>query len=242
MHGRRLLLLAAVCLLTVRPVIAEPPAEKPGLVFVVGGIGGVDLVGPSLRHIGVQHEVRNFIWTHGPGRFFTDLQDMPHVLRKSEELAAEIRRARADDPERPIYLVGKSGGAGLSLIAAEQLPPRTLERIILLNAAVTPTYDLRPALHAVKGEVVSFYSPYDCLVLGWGTKQFGTIDRVHGPSAGLCGFVKPSDLGPADQELYQRVVQVPWQPAMICEGYLGGHITTSFPGFVGKEVAPWLRH
>jgi hypothetical protein len=243
---RRLsLLLVLVCSLVGRPALAEPPADRPGLVLVVGGIGGIDLVGPALRmslpHVGLRHEVRNFVWTHGTGQFFKDLQDAPHVLHKAEELADEIRRAKEADPERPIYLIGKSGGAGVSLLAAELLPPETLERIILLSAAVAPNYDLRPALRAAKGELVSFYSPCDWLVLGWGTRQFGTIDRIHGPSAGLCGFIKPSDLRPEDQLLYQRVVQVPWSPAMICEGYGGGHFGTSFPGFVGKEVAPWLR-
>jgi pimeloyl-ACP methyl ester carboxylesterase len=240
MQGTLCLLLALAC----QPVQAQL-AEKPALVIVVGGIGGIDLVGPALRlsspHVGLHHEVRNFIWTHGVGQFFKDLQDAPHTIRKAEELAHEIRRAREADPDRPIYLVGKSGGAGLSLMAAEQLPPETLERIILLNAAVTPSYDLRSALRAVKGELVSFYSPADWLILGWGTWQFGTIDRVHGPSAGLCGFVKPAGLSPEDQALYSRVVQVAWSPAMICEGYTGGHFGTCLPGFVGKEVAPWLK-
>jgi pimeloyl-ACP methyl ester carboxylesterase len=221
------------------------PPETPGLVIVVGGIGGVEIIAPGLRwllpHLGVHHEVRNFVWTHGTGKFMQDLQDAPHVIEKANELAALIRQAKTEAPQRPIYLIGKSGGAGLSLLAAEQLPPQTLERIILLNAAVTPNYDLRLALRATRAEVVSFYSPCDWLVLGWGTRQFGTIDRVHTASAGLYGFSKPPNLSPEDRVLYQRLVQVSWSPTMICEGYPGGHLGTSLPGFVGKEVVPWLR-
>lgn len=239
------LALALVVLGAATPAFAGGPPDKAGLVLVVGGIGGIDSVGPALRwtlpRTGWQYEVRNFIWTHGTGQFFKDLQDAPHVVRKAEELADEIRRYREANPNCPIYVIGKSGGTGLVLMAAEQLPPQTLERIILLNAAVTPTYDLRPALQATKNEIVSFYSPGDWLILGWGTKQFGTIDRVHGPSAGFCGFRRPADLSPEDSLLYRRVVQVPWSLAMLGEGYGGGHIATSFPAFLSKEVVPWLR-
>jgi Serine aminopeptidase, S33 len=218
---------------------------KPGVVLVVCGIGGIDFVALSsqwaLPRAGVRHEIREFSWTHGKGRLLRDLQDTQHCLRKADELAAEVRRIKAQDPERPVYLVGKSGGTGLVLAAAEQLPPQTLERIILLAPALAPTYDLRPALRATKHEIVSFYSPYDQLVLNWGTRQFGTIDRYYGASAGLRGFVIPPDLGALDRALYDRLVQVKWSPAMILEGHLGIHIGTSMPAFVAKEVAPWLK-
>src|SRR5262249_5495298 len=148
------------------------------------------------------------------------------------ELAAEVLKIKAQDPDRPVFLVGKSGGTGLVLAAAEQLPPQTLERIILLSAAVSPSYDLRPALRATRHEIVSFYSPYDQLVLNWGTSQFGTIDRYYGASAGLRGFVIPTDQSPEDRALYDRLVQVKWNPAMILEGHLGSHIGTSMPAFV----------
>jgi Serine aminopeptidase, S33 len=223
---------------------AEPDA-KPGIVIVVCGIGGIDFVAVSsqwaLPRAGVRHEIREFSWTHGKGRLLRDLQDTQHCLHKADELAAEVRKIKAHDPDRPVFLVGKSGGTGLVLAAAEQLPPETLERVILLSPALAPTYDLRPALRATRHEIVSFYSPYDQLVLNWGTSQFGTIDRYYGASAGLHGFVVPKDLDPQDRALYERLVQVKWNPAMILEGHLGIHIGTSMPAFVAKEVAPWLK-
>jgi hypothetical protein len=223
----------------------ERPEPKPGLVLVVAGVGGFDFLGDAahwaLPHAGVRHEVREFVWTHGWGQLLKDLQDTRHVLRKADELAAEVRRHKAADPERPVYLVGKSGGTGLVLAAAEQLPPQTLERIILLSAAVSPTYDLSPALRATRGEIVSFYSRHDRLILGWGTRQFGTIDRVYGPSAGLCRFEIPAGLGEEDRAAYERLVQVPWQPAMFLQGHAGTHLGTSMPIFLAKEVAPWLK-
>ena len=224
---------------------AETEPSKRGVVFVVGGVGGWDVVGLAcqkmLPQVGVQHEVRDFIWTHGWGQMFKDLQDTSHILRRADELAAEVRRVKADDPDRPVYLVGKSGGAGVVLAAAECLPAATLDRIILLSPAVSPTYDLRPALTATKGEIISFYSIYDQFILGWGTRQFGTVDRFYCPAAGLYGFVVPGRLGEADRALYQRLVQLPWRPAMIFEGNLGNHTGSSMPGFVGREVGPWLK-
>ena len=223
--------------------VGEPAST--GIVFVVEGIGGLDFIAhaaqASLVHAGVPDEVRIFAWTHGTGHFLKDLQDTKHVLLKADELAAEVLRVKERDPGRPVYLVGKSGGAGLVLAAAEHLPPCTLKRIVLLSAAVSPAHDLRPALRATRREIVSFYSGYDQLVLGWGTREFGTIDRVYGPSAGLTGFRVPPDLPDEDRALYQRLVQIPWRPAMIREGNLGTHTGTSMPAFIGKEVAPWLK-
>jgi pimeloyl-ACP methyl ester carboxylesterase len=223
----------------------EPPAAKPGVIFTAGGIGGLDILGASaqwaLPHVGIHHEIRDFVWTHGWGHLFRDLQDTGHLLAKAEELAAEVRRYKAEHPDRPVYLMGKSGGTGLVLAAAEMLPPNTVERIILLSSAVSPDYDLRRALQATKGEIVSFYSKHDYFILGWGTSQFGTVDRVYGPSAGLRKFKVPPDLNAQDQALYDRLVQVPWNPWMICEGNTGAHFGTSLPAFLGKEVAPWFK-
>jgi pimeloyl-ACP methyl ester carboxylesterase len=222
----------------------DPNSAKRGVVFVVGGVGGYDCVGLACQHAlpqaGVPHEVRDFVWTHGFGKMFKDLQDTRHLLKKADELAEAVRQVKAD-PDRPVYLIGKSGGTGLVLAAAEQLPPDCVERIVLLSAAVSPSYDLRGALRASKGGIVSFHSRHDKFILGWGTSQFGTTDRYYGPSAGLTGFVVPDGLNDEDLQLYDRLVQIPWNSSMIWEGHPGSHFGTSMPGFVGREVAPWLK-
>jgi hypothetical protein len=244
---------AALSLSLTLALAAAAPAQAPelsalaprGVVIVVGGVGGYDTLPISaqvfLPRAGVSHEIRNFVWTHGVGQLFRDLQDTEHVVRKAAELAELIRQQREREPDRPIYLVAKSGGAGLALLAAAELPGGTLRRLVLLSAAVSPTYDLRPALRATQGEVVSFYSRNDRLILEWGTSTFGTIDRHYGPSAGLTGFVVPANLSPEDQALYSRLVQRAWQPRMILEGHAGTHSGSSAPPFLAAEVAPWLR-
>lgn len=253
--GRSVLWLATVFLGTLLTFVcpsstnAGPPAAEKdaavGIVFIVEGVGGFDVLGPTAQRVlpraGVPHEIRDFVWSHGWGHVLKDLQDAPYLKEKADQLAAEILRVRQADALCPIYLVGKSGGTGLVLEAAGQLPAGTVERIILLSAAVSPTYDLRPAFRATRSEIVSFYSRHDKVVLGWGTSQFGTVDRFYGPGAGLIGFIKPSNLTPEDQKLYTRLVEVPWNAHMILEGHLGTHLGTSLPAFVGKEIAPWLK-
>ncbi|MBI3412398.1 MAG: hypothetical protein HY040_29100 [Planctomycetes bacterium] len=224
---------------------AARPADEPGLVIIVGGVGGMDIIGPcaetALPRAGVKHEIREFIWTHGWGLLFKDLQDTEHQRKKAEELARIITAWIANNPGRPVYLVGKSGGSGLVLLAAELLPESTLERIILLSAAVAPHYDLRRALRATRTEVVNFHSQLDQLWLNLGTSQFGTMDRYYGPSAGVNGFRPPAELDDAGRALYRRLVQIPFQTRMLRCGHIGTHAGTSFPGFLAAEVAPLLR-
>lgn len=222
-----------------------PPASPPGTVFVVGGVGGWDPMGKSARLVfpaaGVQHRVYDFIWTHGIGRSLSDLTDTTHLAKKAEELAALILACKQAAPDRPVYLVAKSGGTGLALLATERLPANTLERTILVSAAIKPDYDLRPALRATRRELVSFYSNRDRLVLGWGTRTFGTVDRAYCAGAGKVGFQYPADIDDEGKALYQRIVQVHWRPSMLLQGYLGGHSRTSYPLFVRAHIAPWLR-
>jgi pimeloyl-ACP methyl ester carboxylesterase len=221
---------------------ADP--SPPGVVFVVGGVGGLDPLQAAplvLPMAGVRHEMRVVEWTHGKCRFLRDLQDRPHLLAHSESLAEEIRELKAAEPSRPIFLIGHSAGAGLVLAAAEKLPPATLERVILLSAAVSPTFDLRDALRATRCEIVSYHSSFDCLVLGCGTGLFGTVDRVYGPAAGRDGFELPDNLDEEGQRLYRRLVQVPWRLRYLLRLQGGGHNSTSMPLFLARQVAPWLR-
>lgn len=215
------------------------------MVIVIGGIGGLDFLGGAAQlafpWVGLNHEIRELVWTHGYGQLFKDLQDSQHLLKKADELARTIRRYKDEHPHRPVYLLAKSGGTGLALAAAERLPEGSLERIVLLSAAVSPQYDLRPALRATRNEIVSYHSSFDQFFLNWGTRQFGTIDRIYGSSAGLYGFRLPAELDEEGKRLYSRLVQVPWQPRMLLQGHPGGHAGTSLPTFLAVEVAPWLR-
>lgn len=227
------------------PPSKEKDVQKQGLVFVLDGIGGHDWLGMTsqifLPCAGVKHVIRPYNWSHGFGQLLKDLQDTRHMARKAEELAALIQSEKNADPDRPIYILANSGGTCLALMAAEQLPPGTLQRLVLMQAAVSPEFDLRCALRAVRTNIVNHHSTMDRFILHWGTWQFGTADRHYVASAGCTGFVVPRDLSPADAALYDRLIQIPWEPRMMLDGHHGGHIGVHAPGYLMNHVAPWLR-
>jgi pimeloyl-ACP methyl ester carboxylesterase len=241
-----------VVALALLPVIARQPTAGPpesvsarrGIVFVIGGVGGMDplnLFAPLiLPHAGVNHEFCNFAWTHGKGRIFRDLQDTPYLLARAAELAEAIRRVKAVDPDRTVYLLCHSAGAAISLAAAEELPPATVERIILLAPAVSRDYDLRAALRATRREIVSFNSCGDLVMLAFGTSVFGTTDRVHAPAAGFSGFRLPESCDEEGRCLYRRLVQFQWRPIDLLKLRGGLHNGPCMPVFLATAVAPWL--
>jgi pimeloyl-ACP methyl ester carboxylesterase len=219
--------------------------EAAGVVFVLGGIGGLDPVqftAPlALCCAGLPHEVRVFEWTHGKCRMLRDLQDTRYLCAQGARLAEEVLAYKSRHPERPVYLVGHSAGTGVILAATEHLPPATLERIVLLSAAVSPCFDLTAALRATRCEVVSFHSTFDRLTLGLGTCLFGTVDRIYGISAGVEGFLPPEGMDGEGRKLYERLVQVPWTMRWFFESCYGGpHHGTCMPVFLARRVAPWL--
>ena len=76
-------------------------------------------------------------------------------------------------------------------------------------------YDLTAALRAVRREMVVFWSPLDVVILGAGTRVFGTIDRVRTVSAGLVGFRVPAARRARRRSVdgqYAKLRQVRWRP------------------------------
>jgi hypothetical protein len=226
------------------------PRACGGLVIAIGGVGGLDLCGIALRYaLGAErpdYAFHHFRWGQGFGRWFADLSNVANRERKAELLAETVRRFHARLPGVPIFLVAKSGGAGVLTRALESLEPGTVERAIMLAPALSPGYDLTAALRAVNRELVVFFSPLDLVVLGAGTRLFGTADRVRTASAGLCGFLEPRILKIADPQQtsaspYAKLRQVRWTTKMVATGHLGGHIGPDSPVFLKRYVVPLLR-
>jgi pimeloyl-ACP methyl ester carboxylesterase len=219
-------------------------SKTVGIVFVIDGVGGFGLVPRVFERIlpecGVRHEVRHFYWSHGFGRWHKDLTDDEHLRTKGGELADEIMGWQTHHPSDPVYIVAKSGGTAVALHALGELPDKSIQRAILLAPAVSPDFDLEPALRAVHRELVSFWSPHDKWILGFGTTIFGTADGVSGEGAGKVGFQVPERQRRARPELYGKLRQVPWEPSMRKTGNLGTHLGTSMPDFVRVYVAPLL--
>ena len=232
-----------------RQVYGQPPdalerREGSGLVLVADGVGGLELLGTGLRYAagaaGFPHAIRVVRWGHGLGRWHVDLTDVANHEAQAEAIAAEARASLVARPEAPVFLVGKSGGSGVVVRALERLPEGSIERAVLVAPALSPGYDLRRALGAVRREMVAFWSPLDLVVLGLGTRVFGTVDRVRGVSAGLVGFRPPTDLDEAGRAAYARLRQVRWHPRMAPTGYWGGHVGPDSPAFLRRYVLPLL--
>jgi hypothetical protein len=224
----------------------EPLAPR-GLVIVADGVGGLDLCGIALRYaLGAEkmpHAVELVPWGHGLGRWLADLTDVANRDSHARLVAQNVRRYKTERPLDPIYLVAKSGGSGVVVKALELLDEQQVERVVMLAPALSPSYDLSNALRAVRREMVVFWSPLDVIILGAGTRVFGTIDRVKTASAGLVGFRVPP-LGSSNHnkgQQYDKLRQIRWRPRMAAAGYLGGHFGPDNPLFLRRYVVPLLR-
>jgi hypothetical protein len=224
----------------------EPQAPR-GLVIVADGVGGLDLCGIALRYAlraeKQPHAVEFVPWGHGRGRWLADLTNVANRDNHAQLVSQNVRRYKAERPLDPIYLVAKSGGSGVVVKALELLDETQVERVVMLAPALSPAYDLSNALRAVRREMVVFWSPLDVIILGAGTRVFGTIDRVKTASAGLVGFRVPAVTPSNDNkgQPYDKLRQIRWRPRMAAAGYLGGHFGPDNPLFLRKYVVPLLR-
>jgi hypothetical protein len=226
---------------------SDDALDQRGLVLVADGVGGFKLCGIALRYVLAAERLRYaivlFPWGHGLGRWHADLTDHVNRDAKAQKIAETIRAYKASQPGNPVFLVAKSGGSGVVVKALELLDDQEVERAVLLAPALSPAYDLTNALRAVRREIVVFWSPLDVLILGAGTRVFGTTDRVKTASAGLVGFRLPAidSLEQVENGQYGKLRQIRWQARMAATGYIGGHFGPDSPAFLRKYVVPLLR-
>lgn len=212
-----------------------------GMVWMFPGIegGAWQMRAPihGMRDAGVELAFSIYDWDR-PFQMLTNLIDEPGNRVSAARVADQIAEYRGTHPDAPIHLVGYSGGGGLALMVAEVTPAEIgIENVILVQAAISPKYDLRPALGRVRGRIVNFFCPTDWLTLGMGTSLFGTIDRVNTPSAGLVGFALGNQLEPAQRA---RIVQTGWTLRQVREGHWGEHMGAFTRRWNALHVAPWL--
>jgi hypothetical protein len=217
-----------------------------GLVIVVGGVGGLDWCGIALRYLlkakRLPYVIQLVPWGLGFGRWYADLTNVTNRDAHARGIAETIRRSRASRPDCPVYVVAKSGGSGVAVMALELLDKDAVERVVLLAPALSPRYNLTAAIRAVRREIVVFWSPFDLLVLGAGTRVLGTIDRVNTVGAGLIGFRAPLR-EPGEQArngAYAKLRQVRWNIRMAASGNFGGHMGPDSPLFLSRYVIPLL--
>jgi len=230
-----ILSVAIVITASARAEQAKPSADYLIHLPGIAGYHGMDRqLLDGLRDGGFAGEVDVIDWPgEAPG--LAALFDRRRNLQQSQVLADAIVARLRERPSDRIVVTAHSGGAGIVVWALEKLPAGvSVDTVVLLAPALSPEYDLSKALAHVRGKMFAFTSPYD-VVLGPGTRTFGTIDGVKCDAAGKCGFVLPPDV---DKELYNRLVQLPYDNKWLREGNVGDHIGSMGRHFSRNVVAP----
>ena len=238
-----------VFLALLAPGAAAEPAARPGpndvnadYLLHLPGIGGYRWVDRTmvagLRQGGYDGRLAVHDWT-GEQAGLEALLNRPLHERESTRVAEALEKRYRENPNRRIILTAHSGGTGIAAWALEKLPPDVrVDAVIFLASALSPGYDLSEALRRVRGKVYSFYSATDTLILGAGTRTFGTIDGVKCDAGGRCGFVRPAG---ADEAQYEKLVQVPYDAAWMNLGNIGDHIGPMAGPFARDVLAPVVR-
>ena len=218
----------------------------PETLIVLGGVGGF-LLGPlmvrrAIRRTGYPAATIIFDWHRSfRGDLLSDLMMLKRNRWEALRLVRRIRTLRREYPDTKVTLIGFSGGGGVAAFAAERLKRTGLvDTLILLAPALSPTYNLAPALRFVR-RCYATHSHRDLFLLGIGTTIFGTIDRKHTCGAGQAGFRKPPNHSDDDAQLYERLRQIKWTPELRAQGHHGGHTAWVSVAYLTRHL-PALLH
>ena len=214
---------------------------RPPLLLHLPGIGGERTIDQSmvrgLVEGGFDGGVQIYDWTEGDSGI-PALRATARNHRQAAVIAAGLVARHRTDPGATIYLTSHSGGAGLAIWALEDLPPDVhVQDLLLMSPALSPTYDLSRALRHVDGHAYVFSSEGDDLVLGYGTRLFGTIDGRQCDAAGRVGFDRPAS---SDAAEYRKLVPMPYNPDWVRYHDRGDHIGGMTRSFARHVLAPLL--
>jgi pimeloyl-ACP methyl ester carboxylesterase len=227
--------------------LQSPDRLQNGYTLVLPGIETASFansnIAQGLENGGVKTAIEVHDWT--TGKFSLALYHLRNLDRnklEAQKLADKIVAYQDRFPGKPVYLIGHSGGGGLTLLTLESLPPdRTITAAILLAPAVSPTYDLSTALSRTEAGIWNYHSSMDAILLIAGTTIAGTIDGKHTPAAGAFGFSLPEEIAPEKRVLYEtKLRQVGYDLEMAAHGNLGGHFGSTWYQFSEDYLAPIL--
>jgi hypothetical protein len=128
---------------------------------------------------------------------YQDYRDRHAQMCGAARMVQEVKRIHECYPNSPIVLMGFCAGSHVVLLAAQQLPPNCVDKILLMAPAVSSCYDIRPALNASKLGIDVFYN-IDDECLEWYELEYGPVDLCgcRGKTAGTTGFlIAKSPLG-----------------------------------------------
>lgn len=198
------------------------------VLILVDGVGGfqsaVLQVRRCLRLDGRSLPTIVFRWQFGPpGEIWTDLCWIRRNRLMGLKLARKIRALQRAHPNTAIHLMAISGGAGIAVFACEKLRQKpAIETLILVCPALSPEYNLAPALTSVN-HGYALVSRLDRVILGLGTRIFGTTDRRFCRAAGMVGFNVPHHATSSEKAAYAKMREIHWAPHFRDFGHYGGH-------------------
>lgn len=244
----------ALCVLILLPACSTPSRLRArsryahGVVYILPGIEGRSVfnrnIALGLDEGGVTSAIEVYDWTTGvPGLYLANLVIKERNERAARQLARRISDYRRRYPHGAVHLIGHSGGGGVAVLALESLPRSVrVDCALLLAPALSPDYDLSPALRHTRLGICNFYSSLDVGFLGVGTTVFGSIDRDRGPSAGAIGFEPPDSLDDEETQLYRDLLrQVKWSRRLFEYGATGTHMGWTTRSFARSYLAPLIQ-
>jgi len=222
-----------------------PARLDRGYTIILPGIEGSSFLNASvakgLVDGGWPGAVEVYDWTAGSVLLFpVTLRALERNKHEGRRIAEKICKYQSKYPDRPVHLIGHSGGGGVAVLALEALPPENqITSAILLGPAISPDYDLRRALRRTEHGIWNFYSRHDVGFLKAGTTVMGTIDGRHTSAAGAVGFQMPWGLDEEDRRLYAtRLRQQSYSRKMAESGHSGGHTGWAHRRFVAEWLCP----
>lgn len=224
---------------------AVGPVDREA-IWILDGVGGFQFMPLLIRRV-----IREENWPIGtlwyrwqcglPVEIWTDLMWHSRNRRQAKCLADSILRFRENHPAARVHIVAYSGGCGIAVFACEKLAPHAaVDTMVLACPAISPTYNLAPALRAVN-RCYALISRRDNVILGAGTTVFGTVDRRFTCAAGMTGFLRPRDLGAAEAAEYDKLRQIEWSADLRRYGHRGGHTGWANLPFLREHLLPLLR-
>lgn len=107
-----------------------------------------------------------------------------------------------------------------------------MDQAWFLNAAVSRSYDLAPALAGTR-RLVNVYSESDYFILNLATKVFGSADGEFTDCAGHKPFIGPG----SDSD---KLEQIAYDKSWLRAGHVGLHTTSLFGPFARDVVLPMI--
>lgn len=255
-------LIRAYCIELARFGVPEVSGRLDGEILVLlDGVGGLQaaplMVRRALRKEGAAIGTVLYKWQFGlPGEIWIDLMWLRRNRVMGCHLARRILALRRKFPNTRLHIMAYSGGAGIAVFACEQLARRVararragpdesdshqmIESLILACPALSSKYNFAPALRVVQ-RAYALVSHRDALILGLGTRLFGTTDRRYESAGGRVGFQVPANLPTEDGAIYDRFREIRWSRDWRSDGHSGGHVGPASVAFLRRHLLPLLR-